>query len=170
MAVVDLRFETFNLIYRDPVLRALLSNYANRLEYGGPSSTMANDDCFLVLAWTGGEQLDAPIGTEMLTVQVRIPRPGWSGPRYLDAALQRLEAALSDDAAKQRVASRCVRRSGQARDGDNDTIFKSSTFQIAPAQSRVDASAPLQLAPWPACADLRLVDLIAASPPGASLN
>jgi hypothetical protein len=167
---MDLRFEAFNLIDRDPVLRALLLNYANRLQYAGPSNATANDDCFLVLTWTGGEQVDAPTGTQVLTAEAHLPRSGWSECRYLDFVLQRLAAALAHNAAKRVVTARCVATSRQVREGDDDTIFKSSTFEIAPTRSRIRASGLPHLAPWRACADPGVVDLMAASPRGASLN
>jgi hypothetical protein len=167
---VDLRLEALNLIDRDPVLRALRVNHAIRLQLAGPSNATANGECFLVLTWTSRDQLDVPIGTEVLTARVHLPRPGWSALRCLDMVLQRLEEALTDEAAERLVTSRCVGGSRQVSEGDGDTIFGSRTFEIAPARSRVDASRPLHLSPWRACTDPGFADLSAAGPRGPHLN
>ena len=51
---VDLRFEVFNLIDRDRVLRSLLLKYADRLDGSHVPDGMADGDCFLALQWTTG--------------------------------------------------------------------------------------------------------------------
>ncbi len=79
--------------------------------------------------------------------------------------LQRLEAALVDEVARGLIRARCVGTPHQVMEGDDDTLFKSSTFEIAPARSRL-----VRFGPWRAGADPEFVDLVAASPRGPALN
>jgi hypothetical protein len=167
---VDLRLEALDLIGQDPVLRVVLANYAHRLEFAGPPSARANEDCFMVLTWSHGYDVHAPTGTQVLTAEVHLPRLDRSGHPCLDMVLQRLAAALTNDAAKRLLTSRWVGRSCRVRDSDEDTVFKSSTFEIAPARSQVESRALLRLAPWPAGADPSSHDLVATSPGSPSLN
>lgn len=162
---MDLRFEAFNLIDRDPVLRSRLVTCATCLVYAGASDARASQGCFLVLAWTGGRPPNAPPGTEVLRADVHLPRSGPAGLRQLDMVLQRLEAALVDDVARGLIRARCVGRPHQVMEGEDDTLVKSSTFEIAPARSRL-----VRFAPWRAGADPEFVDLVAASPRGPALN
>ena len=76
---MDLRFEAFNLIDRDPVLRSRLVTCATCLVYAGASDARASQDGFLVLAWTGGRPPNAPPGTEVLRADVHLPRSGPAG-------------------------------------------------------------------------------------------
>jgi hypothetical protein len=164
---MDLRFEAFNLIDRDPVLRSRLVTCATCLQYSGASDARASQDCFLVLAWTDGRPPNAPPGTEVLRADVHVPRCSPAGHQQLDMVLQRLEAALVDDVARRLIRARCVGTPHQVMEGDDDTLVKSSTFEIAPARSRL-----VRFGPWPscACADPEFVDLVAASPRGPALN
>ncbi|MET0765126.1 MAG: hypothetical protein ABWY29_09690 [Blastococcus sp.] len=79
--------------------------------------------------------------------------------------LQRLEAALVDDAARRLIRARCVGTPHQVMECDDDTLVKSSTFEIAPARSRL-----VRYAPWRGCADPEFADLVAASPRVPALN
>ncbi len=72
--MMDLRFEAFNLIDRDPVLRSRLVTCATRLVYAGASDARASQDCFLVLAWTESRPPNSPPGTEVLRADVHVPR------------------------------------------------------------------------------------------------
>jgi hypothetical protein len=164
---MDLRFEAFNLIDRDPVLRSRLVTCATCLQYSGASDARASQDCFLVLAWTDGRPPNAPPGTEVLRADVHVPRCSPAGHQQLDMVLQRLEAALVDDVARRLIRARCVGTPHQVMEGDDDTLFKTRTFEIAPARSRL-----VRFGPWPscACADPEFVDLVAASPRGPALN
>ena len=162
---MDLRFEAFNLIDRDPVLRALLVTCATRLEYAGAPDARANEDCFVVLAWMDGERLNAPPGTEVLKADVHMARSGRARRWHLDMVLQRLEAALTDDVARRLVTARCVGTQHQAMESTDDTIFKSSTFAITSARSRI-----VPFAPWRPDADPEFSDLVATLPRGPALN
>jgi hypothetical protein len=96
-----------------------------------------------------------------------VPRSCPAGQRQLDMVLQRLEAALVDEVARRLIRARCVGTPHQVMEGDDDTLFKTRTFEIAPARSRL-----VRFGPWPscACADPEFVDLVAASPRGPALN
>jgi hypothetical protein len=161
---MDLRFEAFNLIERDPVLRSRLVTCPTRLEYAGASDARASEDCFLVLGWIDGERLDVRPGTEVLRADVHVRRNCPAGHRRLDMVLERLEAALVDDVARGLITARCVGMLRQVME-DDDTLVKSSTFEIAPARSRT-----VRFGEWRAGADPEFVDLIAAGPRGPGLN
>jgi hypothetical protein len=162
---MDLRFEAFNLIERDPVLRALLVTCATRLEYAGASDARATEDCFVVLTWTDGERLNAPPGTEVLRADVHVARDGRARLWHLDMVLQRLDAALTDDVARGLVTARRVGTRHRVRESTGDTIVTSSTFEIAPVRPRI-----VPFAPWRSAADPEFSDLVAAIPRGPALN
>lgn len=129
---MDLRLEVFNLIDRDRVLRALLLSYADRLDGGRLPNGRTHGDCFLALQWTTSAP-DAGHGTEVLTAFAHMPRRSPSGFGYLDSVLQRLQATVSDEAARTRVCARWTGTSSEVIDSGCDTVFKTSTFEFAPA-------------------------------------
>jgi hypothetical protein len=152
---VDLRLEVFNLIDRDRVLRALLLAYADRLDGSHVPDGTPLGDCFLALQWTTSAP-DAGHGTEVLTAFAHMPRRSPSGFGFLDSVLERVQAAVSDDAARTRVRARWTGTSPEVIDRGCDTVFKTSTFEFAPAlQSpkrgrRAGSSRPPGPAPVPA--------------------
>lgn len=134
---MDLRFEVFNLIDRDRLLRSLLLKYADRLDGSRVPDGTADGDCFLALQWTAtGPDVDH--GAEALTAYAHMPRSSPSGFGFLDSVLQRLLTAVSDDAARTRVSTRWTGTSPRVVDVGCDTVFKTSTFEFAPALPLVD--------------------------------
>jgi hypothetical protein len=134
---VDLRFEVFNLIDRDSVLRSLLLSYADRLDGSHVPDGTAGGDCFLALQWTTGDH-DVDHCAEVLTAYAHMPRCSPSGFGFLDSVLERLLTAVSDDAARTRVSTRWTGTSPGVVDIGCDTVFKISTFEFAPALPLVD--------------------------------
>jgi hypothetical protein len=129
---VDLRFEVFNLIDRDPVLRALLQKYADRLDGGHVRDEPADGDRFLALHWTAVDR-DTGDDAEVLTAYAHMPRSSPSGVGFLDSVLQRLLTTVSDDTARTRISTRWTGTSPGVIDLGCDTVFKISTFEFAPA-------------------------------------
>ena len=123
---MDLRFEVFELIARDEVLRRLLVNYADRLD-GRP----CDGTCYLALQWTDSASPDAPVGAQALTARVHLPRERAGEQAYLDVVLRRLDAAL---ARATRSGSVVVRRTepGEAVvEHGADTVYKTRVFEFA---------------------------------------
>ncbi len=133
---MDLRFDVFNLIDRDQVLRSLLMAYADHLDGRVPDGTAAGDS-FLALQWTPADP-DAADGSEVLTAFAHTTRRTTAGLSYLDFVLQRLQTAVSDDTASTRVSSRCTETSNGFMDAGGDTVFKTSTFEFTPAAALRD--------------------------------
>jgi hypothetical protein len=150
---MDLRFVVFNAIFRDVVLRQLLVNYADRRDFGQPPDEAAAGTRFIVLKWTVHDQTSASPRSQLLTAQAHVFRDGSSDHRYLDLVLQRLHAALAGCAARERISTRCLGTSPDILDSGVDTIFRTSTFEIAPASPQRTAVPPLRLAPWTCCAE-----------------
>jgi hypothetical protein len=166
---MDLRLVVFNLIYRDVVLRALLLNYADRVEHGDASDGTTNETCFLVLRWTAHGQLRTPASSEVLTAHVHVP---WHSNEdsYLDFVVQRLRAALAAGAGNGPITIRCVGASPEVMHSGIDTIFKTSTFEIVPAPPPRRRVTTLKLAPWTGYVDLDAARLIAPSSGAPSMN
>lgn len=167
---MDLRFAAFELITRDAELRALLVNYADRVEQGhGPDGT-APATCFLALKWTDNDRPEAPAGSQLLTAQVHMPRHHSSDLPFLDLVLARLRAALTVNPANALITTRCLETSPEVMEDGVDTIFKTSTFEVAPAPPQRTGVAVLELAPWTGCVQLGEASFIAPSGAAPSMN
>lgn len=126
---MDLRFAVFELIARDAALRALLVNYADRVEEE-PAPDVPRTG-FLALCWTEGASV--PAGCELLTARVHLPRAHSRERLYLDFVLARLRASLTGEAARRSIRVRRIDTTPRIVEFDADTIFKTSRFEIAPA-------------------------------------
>jgi hypothetical protein len=166
---MDLRFVVFNLIDSDLLLRSLLANYADHLEHGHAPNDVGTATAFLALKWTD-ERTSTPAGSEFLTAQAHISRNDPSGHEYLDFVLKRLRGALAADAASRSITSRCLRTSEECVENGLDTVFKTSTWEIAPAPSQPEGAAPTRLAPWPGCVQVGAACLIAPGVGALSMN
>ena len=89
---------------------------------------------------------------------------------FLDLILGRLRAALTVNAAKGLITSRCLAMPREIMEDGLDTIFKTSTFEIAPAPPQRSGAALLELEPWTGCVHLGTTGYIAASAAVPSLN
>jgi hypothetical protein len=167
---MDLRLVAFDLIARDIGLRALLVNYADRLEddCGDCSATAA---CFLALQWSVDESRPAAAGSQLLTARAHLPRQRAGERLFLDFVLDRVRAALARTARNGSVAARYLGTSREFLDSELDTISKTSLFQIAPAPPPPhDAATLLTMAPWPVPIQVGADDLFAPNRAGTSRN
>jgi hypothetical protein len=95
---------------------------------------------------------------------------------YLDVVLQRLRAALPVGAASDSFTIRCRESSPEVMDSGAGTIFKATTFEIAPASPEHVGRILLDLPPWTGCAETLSAGLatpgglVAASAGSPSLN
>ena len=167
---MDLRFAAFALITRDAQLRALLVNYADRLEHGPAEDGTAPGACFLALRWSEDDRPGAPDGSQLLTARAHMPRHRTDEHLILDLVLRRLRAALAVDAAQQVLTARCLGMSREIKEDGVDTIFKTCTFEIAPAPPQRSGPTLLELVPWTDCAHLGTTCYIAPSSAVPSLN
>jgi hypothetical protein len=167
---MDLRFAAFELITRDATLRTLLVNYADRVEHGHAPNGTAPTPCFLALKWTDNDRPEAPPGSQLLTARVHMPRHCTSEPPFLDLVLVRLRAALKVNPANTLITTRCLGTSPVAMEDGTDTIFKTSTFEIAPAPRQRTGAALLELASWTGCVHLGEASFIASSESVPSTN
>ena len=166
---MDLRFAAFVLITRDATLRTLLVNYADRVECGHDPETAA-PTCFLALKWTDNNRPGAPAGSQLLTVSVHMDRDSRNEPRFLDHVLTRLRAALAKPVRNPVITTRCLDASPEVMDDGVDTIFKCSTFEVAPAPRQSTGAALLELAPWTGRVDTGTAAFAAPSDAVASMN
>jgi hypothetical protein len=166
---MDLRFAAFVLITRDATLRTLLVNYADRVECGHAPETAA-PSCFLALKWSDNDRPGAPAGSQLLTARVHMPRDPKGEPRFLDHVLTRLRAALARPVRNAVIMTRCLDPSSEVMEDGVDTIFKSSTFEVAPAQQQSTGAALLELSPWTGPVDTGTAAFIAPSDAVASMN
>ncbi|HLU57463.1 MAG TPA: hypothetical protein VKZ81_18565 [Pseudonocardia sp.] len=135
---VDLRFAAFVRITRDPELRRLLVNHADRIDHdrhgrGAPPGTP-----FLALTWSPLGSAGAACGAELLTARVHVPRGDGRDPRLVDTALletvpRRLEAALTVASLDPPVRALWLGTSCVTVDGTRDTLSQASTFEISAA-------------------------------------
>jgi hypothetical protein len=145
---MDIRFDVFNLIFRDALLRALLVNHANRIDSGHAPERADAEPCFVALSWADNEGARATAGSQLLTAQAHMPRHRLDDHVYLDVVLQRLRAALPAGAASDAYTIRCRESSPEAMDSGAGTIFKTTTFEIAPASPEHAGRTLLDLPPW----------------------
>jgi hypothetical protein len=166
---MDLRFAAFVLITRDATLRTLLVNYADRVECGHTPESAA-PTCFLALKWAVNDRPSAPAGSQLLTASVHMNRDRESEPRFLDHVLTRLRAALAKPVRNPVIMIRCLGTSPEVMDDGVDTIFKCSTFEVAPAPQHSTGAALIELAPWPGCVDTGTAAFVAPGDAVASMN
>ena len=145
---MDLRLAAFNLIARDTSLRTLVANYARRLEAQDAADHRV-DPCFVSLRWTVDERACAPAGSELLTAQVHVSWHDSRSPAHVDGVLQRLRAALTVVGPNPCITARCLTTSGASADSRFGTLFKTSTWAIAPVPEP-RRPAPIRLGPWSA--------------------
>jgi hypothetical protein len=171
---MDLRFAVFNLIFRDAVLRTLLVNYADRVESRCLPERTWTGACYVELTWTDNDAASAPAGSQLLTAQVHVSRHRSAEQVFLDAVLQRLREALPVNAANGLFTVRCRETTREVVDSGVDTVFKATTFEVAPHTPRHPDTELLDLPPWTerpgATAPFSLSDLVAPHPGSASLN
>jgi hypothetical protein len=167
---MDLRFVAFDLIARDAGLRALLVNYADRIEHGHAPDGAAADTCFLALQWTGNDPRCAPAEPQLLTAQAHIPRHLSREHLFIDFVLQRLRAALTAGAARKLITIRCLATSRDFAESDVGTIYKTSAFEIAPATRQRTGEAVLDLEPWTGGVHLGAGGVVRSSSAVLSMN
>lgn len=167
---MDLRLVAFNLLFGNVALRPLLVNYADRLDCGSYREGMATGTCFIALQWSVDDSMPVPIGSELLTAEAHMPRDSRSDDGYLSVVLQRLRAALTDDAADGLITIRCLQTSPKAMESGVGTIFRTSTFEIAPASPQRRGAILGTLVPWTGWAELGAAASIAARVRARSMN
>ena len=167
---MDLRFATFDLIYRDVVLRPLLVNYADRLENGHAPHGVPTSTCFVRLRWAADGSAVTPAGHELLAAEVHMPRHSRGDDPYLRLVLQRLRTALESPAAAGSIATRCVRTSPLVEASPFGTTVTTSTFEVAPPPPQRRSTTIRTLAPWTGWAEINSSDRIAPGGGSPSLN
>jgi hypothetical protein len=167
---MDLRFAAFELITRDAGLRALLVNYADRVEQGHAQDATAPETCYLALRWSDNDRPDAPAGSQLLTARAHMPRHRPNEHLFLDLVLGRLQASLAVDTARRPITARCLGISHGIMDDGVETIFKTSTFEVVPARPQRTGAALLDLAPWTECVQPGTAGYIPPSSAVPSLN
>lgn len=167
---MDLRFAAFELITRDAELRTLLVNYADRVEHDRAPEGTAPETCFLALKWSDDDRPGAPEGSQLLTARAHMPRHRRNEHLFLDLVLGRLRAALAMDAAKRSITARCLEMPREIMEDGVGMIFKTSTFEIAPAPPQRTGEALLELVPWTGAVHLGTTCYIAPSMAVPSLN
>jgi hypothetical protein len=146
---MDLRFATFDLVFRSVVLRPLLVNYADRVEHGHAPEGVPASTCFVRLRWAVDMSAPTPPGTELLAAEAHMPRHGEADDVYLDFVLQRVRAALTGQEAAALITARWLQTSREVMESDVGTIFKASTFEITAASATQHHGAALVTwAPW----------------------
>jgi hypothetical protein len=161
MITMDLRFATFDLIFRDVVLRPLLVNYADRLEHGHASAGVPVSSCFVRLRWTAERSTPALAGAEVLAVEAHMPRRTGTDDDYLAFVLHRLRTTLSGGAAAGSIATRCLQMSPSTTESPFDTVFATGTFEIAHTPPRRRSLTISKLASWTGWAEVDSTDRIA---------
>lgn len=172
---MDIRFAVFNLIFRDAALRTLLVNYADRVESGCLPERTWTGACYIELKWADNNAAAAPAGSQLLTAQVHMPRHRSAEQMCLDVVLRRLRAALPVNATIGSFTVRCE-TTREVLDSGVDTVFKTTTFEVAPHAPRRHGAELLDLPHWTghpdlgATASFSLSNLVAPHPGSASLN
>ena len=126
---VDLRFALCERIVRDSVLRRLLVNYADRLDAALPLGP-TDDTCYLTMEWTTGDPTRTSSEGESLTVRVHMPRRRSEQCSYLDAVLQRLDAAVALDDVEGAITVRRRATSPDVVQTGADMIFRTRTYDV----------------------------------------
>jgi hypothetical protein len=161
MIAMDLRFDVFNLIFRDALLRTLLVNHANRIDGGHAPEWAGAGACFVALKWADNDGARGVAGSQLLTAQAHMPHHRSDDHVYLDVVLQRLRAALPVGAVSDSFTIRCRETSPGVMDSGVGTVFKTSTFEIAPASPERVGRALLELPSWTGRVELPAAGLVA---------
>lgn len=173
---MDVRLAVFNLIFRDAALRMLLINYADRVESGRLPARTWTGACYVELKWADNDAASAPEGSQLLTAQVHMPRHRSAEQVCLDDVLQRLRAALPVNATSGSFTVRCRETTREVLGSGVDTVFKTTTFEVAPHAPRCHHAALLDLPHWTGRPDLgatapfSVSDLVGPPPGSAGLN
>jgi hypothetical protein len=124
--------------------------------------------CCVELTWTDDDAASAPAGSQLLTAQVHVSRHRSAEQVCLDAVLQRLREALPVSAANGSLTVRCRETTREVVDSGVDTVFKATTFEVAPRAPRHPNAELLDLPPWTerpdATAPFSPSDLVAPHP------
>jgi hypothetical protein len=158
---MDLRSTTFDLIYRDPVLRPLLVNYADCLESRHAADGVPPASCFVRLSWAVDGSTSRTPSCQLLAAEAHMPRHRGADDAYLAFVLRRLRTTLVSDAAEGLISARCLQASARARESCFDTVFTTSTFRIAPSPCQGRTVTLRDLAPWTGWADMDSADVLA---------
>lgn len=154
---MDIRSVVFDLIEGDVALRALGVTQGCCGRHGQAPGRRMPGSCFIVMEWAVDDHPSAPAGAELLTVRAHLPSERSSQHLILDLLLHRTWAVLSTGTADGPITSRHRGTSPDVVHSDFGTVFKSSTFQVAPRQAVTDrTSQQLRLAPWTGCDELEL--------------
>jgi len=168
---MDIRSAVFELIDGDLALRALGVAHGCCGRHGQTSCRRIPGSCFIVMEWAADDHPAAPTGAELLTVRAHLPTERSSQHLILDLLLHRTRAVLSAGTADGPITSLHRGTSADVVHSDFGTVFKSSTFQVAPRQpSTAQSRQQLRLAPWTGCDDLQLAVLGAAGTASLSMN
>lgn len=167
---MDLRCATFDLIYRDVVLRPLLVAYADRLEHGHAREGAPVPSCFVRLRWAAERSAPLVAEGDVLAVEAHMPRHTGTDDGYLDFVLQRLTTALSRDASVGAITTRCVEASPRVRESPFGTLFSSSTFAISYTSPQRQAMPVRKLVPWTGWAHVDPADVLSPGGGTPTLN
>ena len=111
------------LLTRDPVLAPLLLNHAAALQWAQAPAASS-----IVPSWAADERPGAPDGSELLTVEARVPRDTPHPHRCLDTVLDTVHAALTGGPVRvERLADADVPDIG------GGTVSRAATWALAPA-------------------------------------
>ena len=166
---MDIRSAVFDLIDGDLALRALGVAHGRCGHHG--QARRIPGSCFIVMEWAADDHPSAPAGAELLTVRAHLPTERSSQHLILDLLLHRTRAVLSAGTADGPITSLHRGTSPHVVHSDFGTVFKSSTFQVAPRQpATAHSGQQLRLAPWAGCDDLQLAVLGAAGTASLRLN
>ena len=168
---MDIRSAVFDLIDGDLALRALGVAHGRCCHHGQASCRQVPGSCFIVMEWAADDHPSAPAGAELLTVRAHLPTERSSQHLILDLLLHRTRAVLSAGTADGPITSLHRGTSPEVLHSDFGTVFKTSTFQVAPRRSATARSRrQLTLAPWTGCDDLQLAAIGALGSASLSMN
>jgi hypothetical protein len=151
---MNIRSDTFDLIARDVALRVLPVTDGDRVHPGQSNWGTAQGSCFIELEWAVDEREDAPAGSLCLTVRAHLPRHRAHEHLLLDFLLQRARMVLAAGAPDASITSHYHGTLCDVADSGADTLFKSSSFQIAPRPAPREGTTHLRLVPWNGGEDL----------------
>jgi hypothetical protein len=137
---MDLRRVVGGLLTRDPVLSALLLNYADRLERGRSAPP---DPRFIVPSWEDRAP-GTPHETRLLTVAAHTCRDDPRPHDHLGAVLALVHGVLTGEEARRSITARTAGASAELQVGV-DTVGKVATWEITLAPAA--AAGPPQV--WP---------------------
>lgn len=146
---IDVRRTVFTMLYRDPVLKHLLLNHADRLDGLPARGTTAAGECVLVLRWSGVDPPRSAADAQLLTARAHLPRRS-PEPRFLDVVRQRIDTVLLGAPVDAPVGIRRLGGSDEPVDGGDGTLVVSGLYAVALAAPRPTGAALLDLPPYTA--------------------